>query len=56
MLKYLSFIFLLACATVHYSTVKKVVKTNGIYIVTTDKGKSIMTKNEYQVGDKIATK
>ena len=55
-MKYLAFLVLLACATVHYSTVKKVVKTNGVFIVTTDKGKTIMTKNEYQVGDKIATK
>ncbi len=55
-MKYLSFFVLLACATVHYSTVKKVVRTNGVYIITTDKGKTIMTKNEYNVGDKIATK
>ena len=55
-MKYLAFILLLACATIHYSTVKKVVKTNGIFIVTTDKGKTIMTKNEYKPGDKIATK
>ena len=32
-MKYLAFLILLACATVHYSTVKKVVKTNGVFII-----------------------